>query len=73
MAMKKTLNGFNVKLKSPSEVGILGDSRQWNKAGGHAEELRGRGTLMPFPAVNTGGTGQLSLSLTLEASSVSQQ
>lgn len=42
MAMKRTLNGFIIKLKSPSDVGILGDSRQWNKAGGRAEELRGR-------------------------------
>lgn len=28
MVMKRTLNGFNLKLKSSSDVGILGDSRQ---------------------------------------------
>lgn len=54
MVMKRTLNGFNLKLKSSSDVGILGNSRQWNKAGGHAEELRGRADFDAFSCCKHG-------------------
>lgn len=54
MVMKRMLNGFNLKLKSSSDIGILGGSRQRNKAGGHAEELRGRADFDAFSCCKHG-------------------
>lgn len=75
MVVKRKRNRFQVKFKSASDVGTLGDGRASEESyRGHSGELRRGGwTLVSFAAVNMGRMGQLSFSLTLEVGSMSQQ